>query len=78
MIILKEGDKVLDFIGIDQNENIIFLFDYKGKKFILFFYFKDNMFGCMVEVCNLCDNFEDFKVKGYVLLGVSLDSVKKY
>ncbi|KGE88700.1 MAG: thioredoxin-dependent thiol peroxidase [Phaeodactylibacter xiamenensis] len=78
MTTLKEGDKAPDFTGIDQNENTISLSDYKGKKLILFFYPKDNTPGCTAEACNLRDNFEDLKAKGYELLGVSPDSAKKH
>ncbi|MCR9100943.1 MAG: thioredoxin-dependent thiol peroxidase [bacterium] len=78
MTTLKEGDKAPDFTGIDQNENTISLSDYKGKKLILFFYPKDNTPGCTAEACNLRDNFEDLKAKGYALLGVSPDSAKKH
>jgi peroxiredoxin Q/BCP len=78
MTTLKEGDKAPDFTGIDQNENTISLSDYKGKKLILYFYPKDNTPGCTAEACNLRDNFEDLKAKGYELLGVSPDSAKKH
>ncbi len=78
MTTLKEGDKAPDFTGIDQNENTISLSDYNGKKLILFFYPKDNTPGCTAEACNLRDNFEDLKAKGYELLGVSPDSAKKH
>ncbi|MCI4649871.1 thioredoxin-dependent thiol peroxidase [Phaeodactylibacter sp.] len=78
MTTLKEGDKAPDFTGIDQNENTISLSDYKGKKLILFFYPKDNTPGCTAEACNLRDNFEGLKAKGYELLGVSPDSAKKH
>jgi peroxiredoxin Q/BCP len=78
MTTLKEGDKAPDFAGIDQNEHTISLSDYKGKKLILFFYPKDNTPGCTAEACNLRDNFDDLKGKGYELLGVSPDSARKH
>lgn len=78
MTTLKEGDKAPDFSGIDQNENQVSLSDFKGQKLILFFYPKDNTPGCTAEACNLRDNYEDLKAKGYALLGVSPDSVKKH
>lgn len=78
MTTLKEGDKAPDFAGIDQNEHTISLSDYKGKKLILFFYPKDNTPGCTAEACNLRDNFDDLKEKGYELLGVSPDSARKH
>ncbi len=78
MTTLKEGDKAPDFSGIDQDENQVALSDFKGQKLILFFYPKDNTPGCTAEACNLRDNYEDLKAKGYALLGVSPDSVRKH
>lgn len=78
MTTLEEGDKAPDFKGIDQNENEIQLSDYAGKKLVLFFYPKDNTPGCTAEACNLRDNFDALREKGYELLGVSPDSARKH
>jgi len=78
MTTLQEGDKAPDFKGIDQHENTIQLSDYAGKKLILFFYPKDNTPGCTAEACNLRDNYDALREKGYELLGVSPDSVRKH
>lgn len=78
MTTLEEGDKAPDFKGVDQNENEIQLSDYAGKKLVLFFYPKDNTPGCTAEACNLRDNFDALREKGYELLGVSPDSARKH
>lgn len=78
MTTLQEGDKAPDFKGVDQNENTVQLSDFKGKKLILFFYPKDNTPGCTAEACNLRDNYDALREKGYELLGVSPDSVRKH
>ena len=78
MMHLKEGDKAPDFRGIDQDEKIISLSDYKGKKLILYFYPKDDTPGCTAEACNLRDNFSVLKKEGFELLGVSPDNPKKH
>ena len=75
---LKFGDKAPDFKGIDQNENEISLSDFKGKKIILYFYPKDNTPGCTNEACDLRDNHNFWLEKGYVVIGVSPDSVKSH
>ena len=49
----------------------------KGKKIVLFFYPRANTPGCTAEACNLNDNYSDFKNKGYEIIGVSPDEVKK-
>ncbi len=72
-ITLQPGDKAPDFTGTDENGRSISLADYKGKKLILFFYPKDNTPGCTAEACNLRDNYQLLKSKGFELLGVSPD-----
>ncbi len=68
---LKEGDKAPDFLleqsGLNKS-------DIEGKKVILYFYPKDNTPGCTAESCNLRDNYEDLKAKGFEVVGVSPDS----
>jgi peroxiredoxin Q/BCP len=77
MTTLKVGDKAPDFKGLDQDGNEHSLVLYKGKKLVVFFYPKASTPGCTVEACDLRDNFERFKAKGYELLGVSADSAKR-
>ncbi|MFD1613978.1 thioredoxin-dependent thiol peroxidase [Gelatiniphilus marinus] len=74
---LKVGDKVPNFEAKDEQGNIISLTDYKNKKLIVFFYPKANTPGCTAEACNLRDNYDVLKEKGFELLGVSADSAKK-
>lgn len=75
---LKEGDKAPAFTGLNEKGEQVSLSDYKGKKLILFFYPKDNTPGCTAEACNLRDNYDDLRAKGFELLGVSPDSAKKH
>ncbi|REE25633.1 peroxiredoxin Q/BCP [Winogradskyella pacifica] len=74
---LKVGDKAPDFSAKDELGNTISLSDYKGKKLVVFFYPKASTPGCTAEACNLNDNYERFKTKGYEILGVSADSTKR-
>ncbi|MBB1151101.1 thioredoxin-dependent thiol peroxidase [Myroides sp. NP-2] len=74
---LKVGDQAPNFVGIDQEGVKHELSDYKGKKLILFFYPKASTPGCTAEVCNLRDNYQVLKEKGYELLGVSADSATR-
>ena len=52
--------------------------NYKGKKLVLYFYPKDDTPGCTAEACSLRDNYQSFLSKGFDVLGVSPDSVKKH
>lgn len=74
---LQAGDKAPNFKVNDQSGNSISSDDYKGKKWVVFFYPKASTPGCTAEVCNLRDNYEALQSKGYELLGVSADSEKK-
>ncbi|MBO6880115.1 thioredoxin-dependent thiol peroxidase [Winogradskyella sp.] len=74
---LKEGDKAPDFSGKDEQGNTVSLSDYKGKKLVVFFYPKASTPGCTAEACNLNENYDRFKSKGYEILGVSADSAKR-
>ena len=75
---LKIGDKAPEINAIDQDGNSITLDNYKGKKVILYFYPKDNTPGCTVESCNLRDNYNDLKSKGFDVIGVSADSEQSH
>ena len=74
---LKVGDKVPDFKGVDQDDNIISYQDYAGKKLVVFFYPKASTPGCTAEACDLRDNENALKAQGYHVIGVSADSVKR-
>lgn len=74
---LEKGDKAPEFEGIDQDGNVIKSAEYKGKKYVIFFYPKASTPGCTAEACDLRDNEEALKAKGYAIIGVSADSVKR-
>ncbi|RLJ70267.1 peroxiredoxin Q/BCP [Hydrogenivirga caldilitoris] len=79
---LKEGDKAPDFClkGIDEKgeEREFCLKDFKGRKLILYFYPKDDTPGCTVEACDFRDNLNPLVSKGYLVVGVSPDSVSSH
>jgi len=74
---LKVGDLVPNFTVNDQDGKSISFSDYKGKRVIVFFYPKASTPGCIMEACNLRDNYEELQQQGYELLGVSADSKKR-
>ena len=75
---LKKGDRAPEINAIDQNEKSINLESYKGKKVVLYFYPKDMTPGCTAQSCNLSDNYQLLQQKGYEVIGVSCDSVKRH
>jgi peroxiredoxin Q/BCP len=78
MIQLQLGDKAPAINSIDETGNPITLTQYKGKKIILYFYPKDDTPGCTKEACSFRDNYALLQKKGFVVLGVSVDSDKKH
>jgi len=77
MTTLNIGNKAPEFETIDQNNKIVSLKEYLGKKVVLFFYPKASTPGCTMEACNLRDNYQEFLKKGYEVIGVSADSQKR-
>jgi thioredoxin-dependent peroxiredoxin len=72
------GDKAPHFKGLNQNRETISLDQFAGKKIALYFYPKDDTPGCTAEACNLRDNHSALQAAGYVVIGVSSDSVKSH
>ena len=72
---LKIGDKAPQFILPDQNGKLINLNDFIGKtNLVVYFYPKDESYGCTKEACSFRDSYEDFKESGAEVIGISADS----
>lgn len=72
------GDKFPDLLGRDTNGKEIRLSDFPGKKFIIYFYPKDNTSGCTLEAKSFRDNYQTFLDMGYQIIGVSKDDEKSH
>jgi thioredoxin-dependent peroxiredoxin len=75
---LKAGDKAPVFTGKDQHGNKISLADLKGKKVVLYFYPADDTPACTAQACNLRDNIQDLKTKGFTIIGISPDKMDSH
>ncbi|NLB71050.1 MAG: thioredoxin-dependent thiol peroxidase [Chloroflexi bacterium] len=75
---LNIGDLAPDFELTDQFGDTHKLSDYRGKKVVLYFYPKDDTPGCTKEACGFRDNFQDYRKRQMVVLGVSKDSTEKH
>jgi peroxiredoxin Q/BCP len=78
MIALQTGDTAPAFSGQDQEGNTISSADFKGKKYAVYFYPKDNTPGCTVQACNLRDNYDLLAEEGIAIVGVSMDSATSH
>jgi thioredoxin-dependent peroxiredoxin len=72
---LQTGDKAPLLVGKDENGN---LYDFSGKKVILYFYPKDDTSGCTAQACNLNENLPAIRQAGYEVVGVSVDNEKSH
>lgn len=74
---LREGDKMPVFKGLDQYGKEISSKDYKGKKLVIFFYPKASTPGCTAQACNLNENLDALQKQGFEVIGISTDAVKR-
>ncbi len=79
---LKEGELAPDFCleGIDHEgkEGKFCLKDLLSSPLILYFYPKDDTPGCTQEACDFRDNLNTLKSKGFVVVGISPDSLQSH
>jgi len=71
---VEEGQPAPDFeLRSDTGESVR-LFTFKGSPVVLYFYPKDDTPGCTAQACGIRDEFDAFRDRGAVVLGVSPDS----
>ena len=75
---LEIGMKAPEFTLLDKDGNAVSLFDFLGKKIVLYFYPKDNTPGCTRQACAFAAAYEGFKAKNVVVIGISKDSVASH
>ena len=68
----------VDFTLPNAQGEMVSLSDFRGKKFIVYFYPKDSTPGCTTEACDFRDASEAFAAKNTVILGISADSQKRH
>lgn len=74
---LTAGSPAPEFSLLDQDGNTISLADFKGKKILFYFYPKAMTPGCTVQAQGLRDIKESLDALNIVVLGVSIDPVKR-
>lgn len=75
---LQEGDEAPAFTVNINGGGKVSLADLKGRNVILYFYPRDDTPGCTKEACAFRDRYAEFKQKGAVVLGVSVDPAKAH
>lgn len=77
MNMLQAGSPAPEFSLPDQNGNLVSLKDLKGKKVLFYFYPKAMTPGCTVQAQGLRDINSELAKHNVVVLGVSIDPVKR-
>jgi peroxiredoxin Q/BCP len=74
---LTSGTPAPQFSLLDQDGNTVSLADFKGKKVLFYFYPKAMTPGCTVQAQGLRDTKAELDAHNVVVLGVSIDPVKR-
>lgn len=78
MEMLEAGTKAPKFTLLDKDGNTVSLYDFAGKKVVLYFYPKDNTPGCTRQACAFAGAYEEFNKINTAVIGVSKDSVASH
>ena len=74
----KAGDPVPPFEAQADDGSTVSSQSLLGRRYVLYFYPKDDTPGCTTQACSLRDNFERVMATGVEVFGVSPDSVKSH
>lgn len=74
---LVAGDAAPNFSLLNQDNELISLNDFKGKKILFYFYPKAMTPGCTVQAQGLRDTKAELDAHNVEVLGVSIDPVKR-
>ena len=76
---IEVGSKAPEFSLPDQQGRRVNLSDYLGRtNLVVYFYPKDESFGCTKEACSFRDNYEVFKKAGAEVIGISSDDIASH
>ena len=75
---LEEGDKVPSFELRDADGKLVKSSEFKGKKFVVYFYPRDFTPGCTIEADEFSKEYKKFQKIGVTVIGISTDSVESH
>lgn len=78
MATLAQGDKAPEFALLDQDGVSVSVEALKGRRFVVYFYPRDDTPGCTKEACQFNDLLADFSNSGVEILGVSADDASSH
>ena len=74
---LNVGDMAPEFSLSDQDGNLFSLKAQRGKKVLIWFFPKASTPGCTAQGCSLRDHHEELLEKDVVVVGISMDSIRR-
>lgn len=74
---LNPGD-AMPPTSLDGESGVVELRDRIGKPLVVFFYPKDESYGCTKEACSFRDRYEDFVEAGADVIGISRDDASSH
>ena len=75
---LELNTKAIDFTLPDENNEMVSLSDFLGKKVVLYFYPKDNTAGCTKQACAFKEVYQQFVDDQVVVIGISKDTSRSH
>ena len=75
---MEAGEKFPDFVLQDENGETFDSRQLDGRRYVIYFYPKDNTSGCTREAVGFSERAEDFEALGIQVIGVSKDSVASH
>jgi peroxiredoxin Q/BCP len=75
---LAAGDRAPDFSLATDAGEIVSSRDLAGRRYVLYFYPKDDTPGCIKQACGIRDSFSRVTATGVEVFGVSPDSVRSH
>jgi len=74
---LQVGEPVPVWSSVDEQGKTVSSADFLGKRHVLYFYPRANTAGCTREAADFRDNYSEFTKLGVIIIGISVDSVKR-
>ncbi|MBR4202572.1 MAG: peroxiredoxin [Candidatus Methanomethylophilaceae archaeon] len=75
---METGETFPDFVLQDENGDEFDSKQLKGKRYVIYFYPKDNTSGCTREAIGFSEKLDDFEALGIQVIGVSKDTVASH